>query len=152
MRAFADPMTFMELPFGEQLMLWGMRLWMRGFRDGTPDQTILRTGFKLAGVPDAHPALDSLMTVITTAATETIDIRCPECRDISTDEHLLMDVIAGLQSPGSGGSTLFACRLPPTARRAGMELAGLLAAVFSGAGLRIRPRRHARGAVSPTIH
>ena len=87
MRAFADPSTFIELPFGEQLMLWAMRLWMRGLRDGTPDQAILRTGFKLAGVPDAHPALDGLMTIITTAATDTIDIRCPQCADISADEH-----------------------------------------------------------------
>tara|TARA_R110000772_G_scaffold268420_1_gene395413 strand:+ start:5872 stop:6330 length:459 start_codon:yes stop_codon:yes gene_type:complete len=152
MRAFADPSTFIELPFGEQLMLWAMRLWMRGLRDGTPDQAILRTGFKLAGVPDAHPALDGLMTIITTAATDTIDIRCPQCADISADEHLLMDVIAGLQSPGNGGSTLFACRLPPAARRTGMELAGHLASVFSGAGLLIRPRRRARSPGTATIH
>ncbi|MAN79963.1 MAG: hypothetical protein CMM77_00685 [Rhodospirillaceae bacterium] len=152
MRAFAAPSTFLDLPFGEQLMLWGIRLWMRGFHDASPDQTILRTGFKLAGVPDAHSVLDGLMTVITTAATDTIDIRCPDCPDISVDEHLLMDVIAGLQSPGSGGSTLFACRLPPTARRAGMELAGHLAALFSGAGLWIRPRQRVRNPGTPTIH
>lgn len=152
MRAFAEPSTFIELPFGEQLMLWAMRLWMRGLRDGMPDQTILRTGFKLAGAPDVHAALDGLMTVLTTAATDTIDIRCPHCPDISDDEHQLMDVIAGLQSPGRGGSTLFACRLPPAARRTGMELAGHLAAVFSGAGLRIRPRRLTPGPRNSTIH
>ncbi|HBC06915.1 MAG TPA: hypothetical protein DC046_04945 [Rhodospirillaceae bacterium] len=152
MRAFAEPSTFIELPFGEQLMLWAMRLWMRGLRDGTSDQTILGTGFKLAGVPAAHPALDGLMTVITTAATAPIDIRCPHCPDISDDEHLLMDVVAGLQSPGRGGSTLFACRLPPAARRSGMELAGRLATVFSGAGLMIRPRGPALGPGKSTIH
>tara|TARA_R110001592_G_scaffold108135_1_gene302479 strand:+ start:253 stop:711 length:459 start_codon:yes stop_codon:yes gene_type:complete len=152
MRAFAAPSTFIELPFGEQLMLWAMRLWMRGLRDGTPDQAILRTGFKLAGVPDAHAVLDGLMTVLTVAATDTIDIRCPQCADISADEHLLMDAIASLQSPGNGGSTLFACRLPPAARRTGMELAGHLASVFSGAGLLIRPRRRARSPGTATIH
>ncbi len=152
MRAFAAPSTFIELPFGEQLMLWAVRLWMRGLRDGMHDQTILRTGFKLAGVPAAHAPLDGLMTVLTTAATDTIDIRCPHCADISADEHLLMDVIAGLQAPGRGGSTLFACRLPPTARRTGMELAGHLAAVFSGAGLVIRPRGPVFGPEKSTIH
>ena len=151
MRAFAEPSTFIELPFGEQLMLWAMRLWMRDLRDGMPDQTILRTGFKLAGVPTAHAALDGLMTILTTA-TGAIDIRCPQCPDISTDEHQLMDVLAGLQSPGRGGSTLFACRLPLAARRTGMELAGHLAAVFSGAGLMIRPRRHAHNPGTSTIH
>lgn len=152
MRAFAEPSTFIELPFGEQLMLWAMRLWMRGLRDGMPDQTILRTGFKLAGVPAAHAALDGLMTVLTTTATGAIDIRCPHRADISADEHQLMDVIAGLQSPGRGGSTLFACRLPPAARRTGMELAGHLATVFSSAGLMIRPRRHAHNPGTSTIH
>ena len=152
MRAFAAPSTFIELPFGEQLMLWAVRLWMRGLRDDMPDQTILRTGFKLAGVPAAHAPLDGLMTVLTIAATAPIDIRCPHCADISADEHLLMDVIAGLQSPGRGGSTLFACRLPPAARRAGMELAGCLATVFSGAGLMIRSRGPAPGPGKSTIH
>jgi len=152
MRAFAEPSTFIELPFGEQLMLWGMRLWMRSLRDGVQDQAILGTGFKLAGAPAAHPALDGLMTVITMAATAPIDIRCPHCSDISDDEHLLMDVVAGLQSPGRGGSTLFACCLPPAARRAGMELAGRLATVFSGAGLLIRPRRRTPTHITDTIH
>lgn len=152
MRAFAAPSTFIELPFGEQLMLWAMRLWMRGHRGDMPDQSILRTGFKLAGAPDAHPALDGLMTVLTAAATGAIDIRCPQCPDISPDEHQLMDVIAGLQSPTGGGGTLFACRLPPAARRTGMELARHLAAVFSGAGLRIRPRRLDPGPGISTLH
>lgn len=128
------------MPFGEQLMLWSVRLWMRGTTNGTQDFATLRNGFKLAGVPSAHTVLDGLMTVITTAATDPIDIRCPNCRDISDDEHLLIDVIAGLQHPGRGGATLFACRLPPAARRMGMDWAGELARTLAGAGLMLRPR------------
>lgn len=138
--------TFADLPFGEQFMLWAMRLWARARHHGTSDHATLRDGFKLAGAPAAHGALDGLLTVITTAATGAIDIRGPHCRDISADEHHLMNVIAGFQRTGAAGSDLFARRLPPTANRVGMERAKELAGALAKAGLNIRPRCPARPA------
>ena len=43
--------TFADLPFGEQFMLWAMRLWARDRHNGTSDHATLRNGFKLAGAP-----------------------------------------------------------------------------------------------------
>lgn len=146
MHIHTPAVTFADLPFGEQFVLWAMRLWTRGQHHGTLDHATLRNGFKLAGAPAAHGDLDGLMTIITTAATGAIDIRGPQCRDISADEHHLMSVIAGFQRTGAAGSDLFDRRLPPTAKRLGMERAKELANTLAKAGLNIRPRRPARPA------
>ena len=133
--------AFSDLPFGEQFLLWAVRLWVEGHQEGSSVHLTLQNGFKLAGAPDALAALDDLMTVIAVSATDSIDIRCPQCGQISIDEHTLMDVIAGLQQFGGAGSALFASRLPATARRIGMDCAERLARNLAEAGLSIRPRR-----------
>jgi hypothetical protein len=138
---------FTDLPFGGQLALWGVRLWVREMTDGTQDHATLRNGFELAGVPAAHTALDGLMTVIATTATGPIDIRCPDCRELSEDERLLMDVLAEQQAAEhSARHTLFAYRLPPAARRIGMDWAARLAAILGKAGLMIGLNNQLSGA------
>ena len=42
-----------DLPFGEQLLLWGIRMWVRSYNEGANIHNILHNGFKLAGVPTA---------------------------------------------------------------------------------------------------
>lgn len=97
LRGITNPAEFSDLPFGEQLLLWGVRLWVRALKDEANAHDALNHGFKLAGAPGAHLALNGLMTVIATMASGNIDIRCSHCKEISEDEHLLMGAIAARQ-------------------------------------------------------
>jgi hypothetical protein len=101
LRGIMIPAEFSNLPFGEQLLLWSIRLWVRALKDETNAHDILSHGFKLAGVPKAHLALNGLMTVIATMASGNIDIRCTKCAEISEDEHLLMGAVASRQFGGN---------------------------------------------------
>ena len=79
MTSSAPNAVFSELPFVDQLMLWAVRLWMRGMQDGHHDLAILGKGFELAGVPGAHTVLDGFLTIVATSATAAVDIRAPRC-------------------------------------------------------------------------
>ena len=88
------PSVYSDLPFGEQLVLWGIRMWAKGLNEDTNISDILRQGFQLAGVQDAFGFIDSLMYVLATSGKGVIDVRCPGCSEISTDEHRLLGAIA----------------------------------------------------------
>ncbi|MAH83955.1 MAG: hypothetical protein CBB68_06270 [Rhodospirillaceae bacterium TMED8] len=90
-------MNFSGLPFGEQLFLWGIRFWVQAHTRCVNYQDMLKNGFLLAGVPKAHGLLDSMMTLFTTAGNGTMDIRCPQCGDISADEHRILGAVAAFQ-------------------------------------------------------
>ena len=136
-------MAFRDLPFGEQLMLWGVRLWVQALRDEGNVHDLLCRGFRLAGAPGAHPALDDLLTIIATTARGNVDIRCPRCRDISVDEHRLMGAVAAWQYQAGAvvADTFLDAWLPPAGLRMARAPASDLAAALRGAGLMIRPRR-----------
>lgn len=78
------PPAFAELPFGEKLVLWAVRPWVRADTDDSGAHEFLNTGFKLAGANSACPALDGLMTVLATTGYRNIDIRIPNCAEISS--------------------------------------------------------------------
>ncbi|NQV98771.1 MAG: hypothetical protein HQ483_03655 [Rhodospirillales bacterium] len=131
-----------NLLFGERLLLWGIRLWVAGYRDGENVQEILRHGFKLAGLSQVHFALDDLMHLIATSATEPVDIRCPKCVGTSADEHLLLGVIAAWQE-GRGkdqGTALLSTWLPMAAVRFAQPAASAIARAMADRGLPIRSR------------
>ncbi len=97
LRGIMIPAEFSNLPFAKQLILWGVRLWVRALKNETNAHDILHNGFKLAGVPNAHLALNGLMTVVASTATGNIDIRCSKCTEISEDEHFFLGAIAARQ-------------------------------------------------------
>ena len=70
-------MALPDFPFGEQLFLWGIRMWVRAYNDHANIHSILHNGFKLAGVPDALGALDAMMDIFATAGR---GARCPDLR------------------------------------------------------------------------
>ncbi len=86
-----------DLPFGEQLFLWGIRLWVQAHNEAANTHNVLYNGFKLAGVPTAFGALDTMMSIFATSGHGVMDIRCPKCTEISLDEHRIMGAIAVLQ-------------------------------------------------------
>ena len=147
----ASEAKFADLPFGEQLMIWAMRLWARTDTAKPQVHALLRKGFALAGIEHAHGSFDSLMTLLETATTRPIDIRCATCGTVSDDEQRLLGALADLQNPGSGlpGDTtdvsFLSVWLPPTARRQAREPAENLARALARMGLMIRLRRLERG-------
>ncbi len=147
----ASEAKFADLPFGEQLMIWAMRLWARTDTAKPQVHSLLRKGFALAGIEHAHGAFDSLMTLLTTATTRPIDIRCATCGTVSDDEQRLLGALADHQNPGSGlpgdtaAESFLSVWLPPAARRLAREPIGDLARTLARMGLMIRLRRRERG-------
>jgi hypothetical protein len=131
-----------DLTFGEQILLWASRYWVQALMQGTSAHETLQTGFKLAGAPAAHPALDGLMTVIATSAKVQIDIRCQKCSEVSFDEHRLMAAVAAWQRGASAemADRILEVWMPAPALRAARGPAAHLAAALGNAGLIIRSR------------
>ena len=138
----AMAMALSDLPFGEQLFLWGIRMWVRSYNEGANIHNILHNGFKLAGVPTALGALDAMMGIFATSGHGSIDIRCPQCTEVSLDEHRIMGAIAVLQQTDqpSDGDAYLSCWVPPAALRFLRGPASQLADIMRHGRLMIRTR------------
>ena len=133
---------FTELPFGEQILLWGVRIWVNGHKNNSNIQTLLRSAYTYAGVPRAHAGLETMMEMITTAGCGVMDVRCPSCSKISYDEHRLMAAIAAWQH-GKGpydGDIFLQCWAKPAILRILRPVARMLAEALKEGGVVIRPR------------
>jgi hypothetical protein len=142
----AMAMALSDFTFGEQLFLWGIRMWVRSYNEGTNIHNILHNGFKLAGVPTALGALDAMMGIFTTSGQGIIDIRCPKCTEVSLDEHRIMGAIAVLQHTDqpSDGKAYLSWWLPSAALRIVRGPSSQLADIMKQGGLMIRARPWAR--------
>ncbi len=142
LRSAMIPAELSDLPFGEQLMLWAIRLWVQAYTKRVNVEPILRHGFKLAGAPTAQHALDDLMCVIATSAKTHVDIGCVKCTMLSDDEHRLLACIAASQQDDRGQETdrMLECWLPPAAVRCARGPVLALAKVLKERGLMLRRR------------
>jgi len=133
---------FLELPFGEQILLWGVRVWVRSYRNDSNVQNLLHIAYSRAGVPSAHTGLDALMEMIIANGYGVMEIRCPSCTKISADEMRLMAAIAALQhgSNLNDGDIYLECWAKPATLRILRPVAQLLAKALKDGGLLIRPR------------
>ena len=141
-RSSMIPPKFLDLPFGEKLLLWAVRLWVTGAREGTNVQETLRHAFKLAGVPDAYIALDGFLSTISGSATVQFDNRRLKCADISYDEHLFLGLNAAWQQ-GHGkdhGTAILSSRFPLATIYIIQGPASKLAEILKCGGLIIQPR------------
>ena len=142
-RSSMIPPKFSDLPFGEKLLLWALRLWATGAREGTNVQETLRHAFKLAGVPDAYIALDGFLSTISGSATVQFDNRRLKWADISDDEHLLLGLIAAWQQghgKDHGTALLLSSRFPLAAIYIIQGPASKLAEILKCRGFIIQPR------------
>ena len=133
---------FSELSFGEQIFLWGVRIWVNGYKNNSNIQDLLRSAYTNACVPRAHAGLDTMMEMITTAGCGVMDVRCPSCSKISEDEHRLMAAIAAWQH-GSGlcdGDVYLQCWARPAILRILRPIVRMLAQALKEGGFLIRPR------------
>ena len=138
---------FPDLNLAEKLMLWGIRIWVRLFLDGKSAVPVLKEGFELAGIDDGAVAIDSIMSVIASASVRTLDVRCPDCRQLSNDELRLLGAVAAAQTQelGKSAPAYLSVWLPPTAMRIAAAALPVLAAAFRDRGLMVRPRPWVHG-------
>jgi hypothetical protein len=134
--------TFSELLFGEQILLWGVRIWVSGHKNSSNIQELLRSAYSHAGVPRAHAALDTMMEMITTAGYGIMDVRCPSSSKISDDEHRLMAAIAAWQHGTvlCDGDAYLECWAKPAILRILRPVARMLAQALKEGSILIRPR------------
>ena len=124
--------VYSELPFAEQLVLWGIRMWVRAFNHGGNNHSVLKKGFSLAGVAEAYGALDAVMYILSRLGQGVIDIKCPCCSEITFDEHRIIGAVAACQHHENTSSRdAYLTRwLPPPASQMGylhvFELANVL--------------------------
>ena len=134
--------VFLELLFGEQILLWGIRIWVSSYRNDLNTQNLLHLAYTHAGVPCAHIELNTMMEMITVAGHGVIDIYCPSCMKISADEMRLIAAIAAWQhgSCKHDGDIYLECWAKPATLRILRPTAQLLATTLKDGGLLIRPR------------
>ncbi len=148
--------TLTDLTYPERLIAWAIRVWVVGAREKIPVDEVLRSSFARAGASQALPVLDNMMAVVAAGAARVIDISCV-CHDrLSPDERTILDAIALFQA-GDTLETPMMLRsfLTPEAAIASARMMRRLAAVLSGAGLRLRasqvPTRQYALAAEPGI-
>lgn len=138
-----EPTKFHDLPFSEQLVIWGVRLWVHGAKEGVEIHSTLTEGFEKVNATGACAALDRFMSVLAAGAIDTIDVRCRKCLNVSPDEHRILGVLAAWQCTGIGddAETLLSKILTPTGVRIAQKPACDLAQSMKFAAMLIRPRR-----------
>ena len=160
---------FSDLPFGEQFLIWALRHWVRAYMTKCDVQATLHRGFYLAGIVEAYPVMDELLSIIAVSARTRIDVGCPHCAGISDDEQLFIALIAALQRNDAATSRRLlgywldasGVRLaqPPATRLAQLMLLGRLAlrprtVLRSTGGRQMAPARlpHEPSLEPPTVH
>jgi hypothetical protein len=131
-----------DLPFAEQFLLWGIRMWAQAFNQGANNYEILDKGFTLAGVRDAHDALDDIMSIFATSGQGVININCPQCECITIDENRIMGAVAAWQKEAdpSRGNIYIRSWLPAAALRIMCKPACQLAEILNQGDLNISSR------------
>ena len=137
---------YADLPFGEQLLVWALRLWVRGYMtqdsgDAEDLPAALRRGFHQANLDAGYSLLDELLSIVSVSARARIDVGCPCCVGIGDDEQLFIAVIAALQRDDfPTGRRLLGYWLTASGVRLALAPALRLARLLTRRGLALRPR------------
>jgi len=137
--------AFQDLPFGGQLLVWGMRHWVTALKSGQDFTAMTGDGFAQFDLAAAGQSLDDLFQMLAVSAARQIDIRCVKCQRVSPDEQSLLDCLAAAQDGhlplGYAGLLEI---LPPAAARHAMPTLISLAKITAHAGLVLRAVQKAR--------
>lgn len=87
-----------DLTRGPQLVVWSIRKWLQSRRDKHRRQAVAyRTAYRMAGISEAAEILDEMMMVLATGSFRPVLVECACCRQLSTDEVLLLRTLRSLQ-------------------------------------------------------
>ncbi|WP_428246454.1 hypothetical protein [Ferrovibrio sp.] len=136
--------------------LFGMaafRLWAAPYLNPDTDHPDWRLGFAAAGIGcGGLGGFDTLMLLLSSAASRPLEARCLHCTGLSRDEGLFLQLISHLQQGRADlAAAVLGQWLPPAAVRVALEPAEALAEAMAGAGL-VMPRRRALDATDQVLH
>lgn len=120
----ARPRQTATMSLAEQLSLWGIRAWVgRRMQNQAPCAGFFRA-FKLAGAPQAADHLADFMSLLSVTAQRCLEINCPKCPDVTTDEELLIAALTAAQCDGFGAASSLLGKLivPPAIHGSLLEL------------------------------
>ena len=91
-----------NLPFNEQYVLWGLRLWHLGHRTDSHVMAELHAGFLGGGAPNAAQSLARMMMILANSCHRQPEVNCVCVDTVSDDENLILNSIAQCQIGNSG--------------------------------------------------
>lgn len=154
---FDDPTPICTLNYPERFTVWAARVWIECFRDDCQTCPRLENMFRHAHLSDHAGPFYEFFTLVAHGARRKLDFRCPGCKNVGTDEHLLLTLLSAQQwgSPATATSVLTDWLHPAAARRA-IYPARLFAHGLSEAGLildcRTDPLGTAHAAETAVMH
>ena len=86
-----------DLPFTEQYVLWGLRLWSLGQGTGSNMASKIHEGFLRGGAPHAARSLIRMMNMIASSGYRPPQMHCGCLGTVSDDENLILNSIAQCQ-------------------------------------------------------
>ncbi len=86
-----------DLPFTEQYVLWGLRLWSLGDRTGSNMASKIHEGFLRGGAQHAARSLIRMMNMIASSGYRSPQMHCGCLETVSDDENLILNSIAQCQ-------------------------------------------------------
>ena len=127
------------LPVSERFVLWALRQWQQD-RALPAEGSILRRGFKTAGLLEVLPDFAIAMDAFLFGARRAIEIHRPTCSSVSRDEATLV-ALCGLAQGDFDGPLAASLDLmmAPTASRVAAIRLKMFAMALAGAGLRLAP-------------
>jgi len=141
---FFEPRYEPEAPIpslrtAELFLVVAFRLWALPQKEPAKKHPDWRDGFAAAAIPYAGAAaFDCLFRIVAVASTRPIDVRCRNCRHLSPDEALLLQMTAALQRRDEDEARqALAQWLPPAAIRTALEPLHILAHTMGMTGLRL---------------
>ena len=95
------PETLDTLGFGEQFLVWCVRIWAQANHPDCKDPAHfsgqLRRAFDLAGLPETDLVFDRFLTVFLSSLKVPLSIHYPCCRGVSRDEIAFLRLVADVQ-------------------------------------------------------
>lgn len=120
----------------ERFLVWCLRQWVEGWRNGVADSQRLRDGFAAAYAPDGMAPFDAMMRAVVAGTRRQLDVRCLHCRFVSADENLFLNIVAAGQRDRDDLMTgAFDEFVAPTAVRIATSAALSLGNAMTAAGL-----------------
>lgn len=86
-----------DLPFTEQYVLWGLRLWSLGNKTGSNMMSKIHAGFLRGGAPHAARSLTRMMNILAGSGHRQPQMNCACLGTVSDDENLILNSIAQCQ-------------------------------------------------------
>ena len=131
-----------ELDRSECVLLIALRWWVEAYRTSEDPIPRLTQGLDIAGAGDAALSIDALMRTVARTARRPIDIHCPRCPGVSSDEAQLLHAVSLIQAGESAQAERMLCRELLSSNGASFALGPLegLGEVFAIARMNLRRR------------